>query len=126
MLVAYAECAILTSDITLALPARTTRPVSTSPARETVQNSSAVDLPSLVSIMYTLMFHNIASNGFVFRLPPEAPRGSSPPPAEVATGRNATMLTTSFRERYRPRRRLTLDAPPRAWKRHSAGDGARG
>ncbi|WP_309111377.1 glycoside hydrolase family 15 protein [Saccharothrix sp.] len=60
---------MLTSAAPLDLPARTNRPASTSPARESVQNSSAVDLPSLVPIMYTLMFRNIASNGFVFSDP---------------------------------------------------------
>jgi glucoamylase len=60
---------MLKSAPTLDMPARTNRPAGTSPARESVQNSRAVDLPSLVPIMYSLMFRNIASNGFVFSDP---------------------------------------------------------
>lgn len=63
---------MLTSAAPLDLPARTNRLASTSPARESVQNSRAIDLPSLVPIMYSLMFRNIASNGFVFS-DPQAP-----------------------------------------------------
>jgi glucoamylase len=54
------------------MPARTNRPKDTSRARASVQNSfapGAVDLPSLVPIMYAFMCRNIASDGFVFSDP---------------------------------------------------------
>src|SRR5262245_33163829 len=65
-------------------PVRANRATGTSRARATVQNSfapGAVDLPSLVPIMYTFMFRNIASDGFVFsdpQAPGDASRDSKP------------------------------------------------
>jgi glucoamylase len=53
--------------------ARTNRPSKTFRTRASVQTSPAeVDLPTLVPIMYTFMFRNIASNGFIFS-DPESP-----------------------------------------------------
>ena len=54
------------------MPARTNRTADTSGARGSVQNSfapGAVDLPSLVPIMYMFMFRNIASDGFIYSDP---------------------------------------------------------
>ncbi|WP_139346738.1 glycoside hydrolase family 15 protein [Sinomonas mesophila] len=54
------------------MPARTSRPTGTTQPRATVQNSfapGAVDLPSLVPTMFTFMFRNIASDGFIFSDP---------------------------------------------------------
>jgi glucoamylase len=54
------------------VPARTNRPDDTSRVRSTVQNSfapGAVDLSSLVPVMYAFMFRNIASDGFIFSDP---------------------------------------------------------
>ncbi|MEZ2390687.1 glycoside hydrolase family 15 protein [bacterium RCC_150] len=54
------------------MPARTNRPAGTSRARANVQNSlapGAVDPASLVPIMYTFMFRNIASDGFIYSDP---------------------------------------------------------
>ena len=54
------------------IPARTNRSCDASRSRASVQYSfapGAVDLPSLVPIMYTFMFRNIASDGFVFSDP---------------------------------------------------------
>ncbi|NKE59999.1 glucoamylase [Lentzea sp. PSKA42] len=54
------------------VPARTNRPIDTSRALATVQNSfapGAVDLASLVPIMYAFMFRNIASDGFIYSDP---------------------------------------------------------
>ena len=56
-------------------PARTNRSEATAQPRGTVQQSVApgqVDLPSLVPHMFSLMFRNIASDGFVFS-DPQAP-----------------------------------------------------
>src|SRR5436189_6478935 len=53
-------------------PARTNRPASISRARAGIQIAVApgsVDLPSLVPIMYTFMFRNIASDGFIYSDP---------------------------------------------------------
>ena len=64
--------------------ARTNRPTGTSRARANVQNSfapGAVDLASLVPIMYTFMFRNIASDGFVYsdpQSPGDVSRDSKP------------------------------------------------
>jgi glucoamylase len=55
--------------------ARTNRLAGASAPRATVQNSfapGAVDLPSLTPIMFTFLFRNIASDGFVFT-DPQAP-----------------------------------------------------
>lgn len=63
------------SQTTLHTPARTNRSDATSQPRALVQNSLApgtVDLPSLVPLMYALMFRNIASDGFIFS-DPQAP-----------------------------------------------------
>jgi glucoamylase len=63
------------STTVLSMPARTNRSDVTSQPRANVQNSSApvtVDLPSLVPLMYALMFRNIASDGFAFS-DPQAP-----------------------------------------------------
>ena len=57
---------------TTSMPARTNRPSGTSRAWASIQNSfapGAVDLASLVPIMYVFMFRNIASDGFVFSDP---------------------------------------------------------
>ncbi|TQF07228.1 glucoamylase [Kitasatospora acidiphila] len=54
------------------MPARTNRSADISQARTNVRKTispGAVDLPSLVPIMYTFMFRNIASDGFVFSDP---------------------------------------------------------
>jgi len=57
----------------LNMPARTNRSDVTSQPRSQVQNSLVtVDLPSLVPLMYALMFRNIASDGFTFS-DPQAP-----------------------------------------------------
>lgn len=72
------------SITTLDMPARTNRTTDTSRSRARVQNSfapGAVDLPSLVPIMYTFMFRNIASDGFVFsdpQSPGDVSRDSKP------------------------------------------------
>jgi glucoamylase len=72
---------MLTSTTT---PARTNRPTGTSRARANVQISfapGAVDLTSLAPIMYTSMFRNIASDGFVFsdpQSPGDVSRDSKP------------------------------------------------
>jgi len=53
-------------------PARTNRPADTSRARASVQKSvppGAADLPLFVPMMFSLMFRNIASDGFVFSDP---------------------------------------------------------
>ena len=58
--------------VTPGTPARTNRSVGGSRPRSSVQNSfapGAVDLPSLAPIMFTFMFRNIASDGFVFSDP---------------------------------------------------------
>ncbi|GAA3194784.1 glycoside hydrolase family 15 protein [Dactylosporangium siamense] len=63
------------STSTITAPARTNRSDATSQPRAQVQNSLApgtVDLPSLVPLMYALMFRNIASDGFTFS-DPQAP-----------------------------------------------------
>lgn len=65
------------SDVTasVAMPARTNRSDATVQARADVQNSlalGAVDLPSLVPLMFSFMFRNIASDGFTFS-DPQAP-----------------------------------------------------
>ncbi len=61
------------SQSTITAPARTNRSDATSQPRALVQNSLAtVDLPSLVPLMYALMFRNIASDGFTFS-DPQAP-----------------------------------------------------
>jgi len=55
-----------------AIPARTNRATDTTRARANVQVSfapGAVDLPSFVPIMYTFMFRNIASDGFIYSDP---------------------------------------------------------
>ncbi|MEU0886117.1 glycoside hydrolase family 15 protein [Lentzea sp. NPDC005914] len=65
----------MVESTTPGMPARTNRPADTSRTRATVQNSftpGAVDLASLVPIMYTFMFRNIASDGFIFS-DPQAP-----------------------------------------------------
>jgi glucoamylase len=65
-------------------PARTNRPADTYRARANVQISfapGAADLPSLVPIMYTFMFRNIASDGFAFsdpQSPGDISRNSKP------------------------------------------------
>ncbi|HEX7659548.1 MAG TPA: glycoside hydrolase family 15 protein [Pseudonocardiaceae bacterium] len=54
------------------MPARANRPTGTSPVWGRVQNSfapGAVDLATLVPMMYTFMFRNIASDGFIFSDP---------------------------------------------------------
>src|SRR6266567_6074328 len=54
------------------MPARTNRPIGTSRARAKVQISFAPgggDLASFVPIMYTFMFRNIASDGFIYSDP---------------------------------------------------------
>src|SRR6266571_4091536 len=57
----------------LNMPARTNRSDVTSQPRSQVQNSLVtVDLPSLVPLMYALMFRNVASDGFTFS-DPQAP-----------------------------------------------------
>jgi glucoamylase len=61
---------VATTDDTV--PARTNRSDATSGPRASVQNAPAVDLPSLVPLMYALMFRNIASDGFTFS-DPQAP-----------------------------------------------------
>jgi len=56
-------------------PARTNRSAATLRKRADVENSlapGAVDLPALVPLMYTLMFRNVASDGFTFS-DPQAP-----------------------------------------------------
>ncbi|GAB3853983.1 hypothetical protein GCM10027610_084830 [Dactylosporangium cerinum] len=63
------------STSTIHAPARTNRSDATSHPRALVQNSLApgtVDLPSLVPLMYALMFRNIASDGFIFSDPQAA------------------------------------------------------
>jgi glucoamylase len=66
------------------MPARTNRSRDVSRARANVQNSvapAAVDPLSLVPAMYTFMFRNIASDGFVFNdplSPGDASRDSKP------------------------------------------------
>lgn len=66
------------------MPARTKRPAGTSLTRANVQTSfapGAVDLTSLVPIMYSFMFRNIASDGFVFgdpQSPGDISRNSKP------------------------------------------------
>ncbi|MEV0131610.1 thiamine pyrophosphate-dependent enzyme [Dactylosporangium sp. NPDC050688] len=63
------------SQTTLHAPARTNRSDATSQPRALVQNSLApgtVDLPSLVPLIYAMMFRNIASDGFIFS-DPQAP-----------------------------------------------------
>jgi glucoamylase len=66
------------------MPARTNRPTDTFQARATVQTSlapGAVNPESLVPIMYTFMFRNIASDGFAFsdpQLPGDYSRDSKP------------------------------------------------
>lgn len=60
-------------------PARTNRSADAYPARASVQNSfapGAVDLPALVPMMFTFMFRNIASDGFVFS-DPQSPADNS-------------------------------------------------
>lgn len=60
------------SITTTDLPARTNRSADTSGARANVQNSfapGAVDLPSLVPIMFSFMLRNIASDGFIYSDP---------------------------------------------------------
>ena len=60
------------SITTTDMPARTNRSADTSGARANVQNSfapGAVDLPSLVPIMYAFMLRNIASDGFIYSDP---------------------------------------------------------
>ncbi|MEV4509063.1 glycoside hydrolase family 15 protein [Dactylosporangium sp. NPDC049525] len=60
---------------TINAPARTNRSDATFQPRAQVQNSLApgtFDLPSLVPLMYALMFRNIASDGFTFS-DPQAP-----------------------------------------------------
>ncbi len=60
------------STTTTGTPARTNRSADFSGARASVQNSfapGAVDLPTLVPMMFTFMFRNIASDGFVFSDP---------------------------------------------------------
>jgi glucoamylase len=55
-----------------ARPARTNRPSGISRVRANVKisfASGAVDLPSLVPIMYTFLFRNIASDGFIYSDP---------------------------------------------------------
>jgi glucoamylase len=57
------------------LPARTNRSAAAYQPRADVENSlapGAVDLPTLVPLMYTLLFRNVASDGFIFS-DPEAP-----------------------------------------------------
>jgi len=72
------------SSTTPDMPARTNRPAETSRARASVQNSiapGAVDLMSLVPVMYTFMFRNIASDGFIFsdpQCPDDVSRDSKP------------------------------------------------
>jgi len=54
------------------LPARTNRSAAAYRPRADVENSlapGAVDLPSLVPLMYTLLFRNVASDGFIFSDP---------------------------------------------------------
>ncbi|MGW2426237.1 glycoside hydrolase family 15 protein [Streptomyces sp. NPDC001709] len=64
--------------------ARTNRPSDASRERASVQTSlapGAVDLPSLVPIMFTFMFRNIASDGFVYsdpQSPGDVSRDSKP------------------------------------------------
>ncbi|MHB9858931.1 glycoside hydrolase family 15 protein [Streptomyces sp. YIM S03343] len=64
--------------------ARTNRPADASRARASVQTSlapGAVDLPSLAPIMFTFMFRNIASDGFVYsdpQSPGDVSRDSKP------------------------------------------------
>lgn len=56
-------------------PARTNRPAGASRARASVRSAidpGAIDLASLVPIMYIYMFRNIASDGFIFS-DPQAP-----------------------------------------------------
>ncbi|ONI92304.1 glucoamylase [Saccharothrix sp. ALI-22-I] len=66
------------------MPARTNRSAGTPLARANVRNSfapGAVDLASLVPIMYTFMFRNIASDGFVYsdpQSPDDISRDSKP------------------------------------------------
>ncbi|MFG1608101.1 glycoside hydrolase family 15 protein [Actinoplanes sp. NPDC049265] len=60
------------SAIAVSPPARTNRSDATAQPRADVQNSLApgnVDLPSLVPLMFALMFRNIASDGFAFSDP---------------------------------------------------------
>ncbi len=60
------------STTTPDMPARTNRSTGTSRVQASVQNSfapGAVDLASLVPIMYTFMFRNIASDGFIYSDP---------------------------------------------------------
>jgi glucoamylase len=72
------------STATPGMPARANRPTGSSPVRAKVQNSfapGALDLASLVPIMYAFMFRNIASDGFVFsdpQSPGDASRDSKP------------------------------------------------
>ncbi|MCE7000706.1 glycoside hydrolase family 15 protein [Saccharothrix sp. S26] len=66
---------MLAPTLKLDLPARTNRSPGTSRGWTSVQHSfapGAVDLPSLAPIMYTFLFRNIASDGFVFS-DPQAP-----------------------------------------------------
>src|SRR5690242_8368683 len=66
------------------LPARTHRSDATAQPRADVENSlapGAVDLPSLVPLMYALMFRNVASDGFTFsdpQAPGDATKDSKP------------------------------------------------
>ena len=69
--------------------ARTNRSDASTRPRATVQNLVApgnVDLPSLVPFMYTLMFRNIASDGFIFSDPqaPGDPSKNSKPGCIIA------------------------------------------
>lgn len=63
---------------------RTNRPTGTPQARANVQVSfapGAVDLPSLAPLMYTFMFRNIASDGFIYsdpQFPGDISRDSKP------------------------------------------------
>jgi glucoamylase len=62
----------LTMPSRTARPARTNRSDVTAQPRASVQSSltpTHVDLPSLVPLMYTLMYRNIATDGFAFSDP---------------------------------------------------------
>jgi len=70
-------------------PARTNRSEATYQPRASVENSlapNAVDLPSLIPLMYTLLFRNVASDGFIFSDPesPEDHTKDSKPGAVIA------------------------------------------
>ena len=96
------------------LPARTNRSHDTLQRRADVENSlapGAVDLPSLVPLMYALLFRNVASDGFTFS-DPQAPgdiaRDSRPPSRPPPPASTRTMSSTGC---------ATAPSPPWNWPR---------